>query len=266
MFFLTYCLIVAIWFDVGAGLSVCPSEEVVKERMEATDTVREAVVTIFSSILDDSSSTEGNISLTNAEIYENVATSLDTTVTPDGFVKFEEAISEIAAATYAACSLPEGLRVQGDDIPMLAERFFNYTRAGNISQAREVYGQLLCLQQLLTADSSVRKKRQDHKTDQELLNEFFDMLEGHPDVIGPLFGLTDDQFFGIPPTLAFVVDDTGSMGGEINSVKQLIFSFISVERSNPIAYILTTFNDPGKYCSQAAFCLVAVLSSISMYS
>ena len=250
MAFPSYCLIIAIWVYVGEGLSVCPSEEVVEERMEATDTVRESVTIIFSSILnDDSSGTGENGSLTNMEVYEDIATSLNTTVTPDGFVKFEEAISEIAAATYAACSLPEGLRVQGDDIPELVERFFNFTTAGNISQAREVYGQLLCLQLLLTADSSVRKKRQDPKTDEDLLNEFFDMLEGHPNITAPLFGLTDDQFFGTPPTLAFVVDDTGSMGDEIDSVKQLIFSFISVERTNPIGYILTTFNDPGNKCS-----------------
>ena len=243
--FLSYCLITAIWFYVGEGLSMCPSEEVVEERMEATDTVRESVMIIFSSILNDGSSgMEENISLTNMEVYESIATSLNTTVTPDGFANFEEAISEIAAATYAACSLPEGVRVQGDDIPVLTEQFFNLTSAGNISQAREVYGQLLCLQQLLTADSSARKRRQDFKTDLDLLNEFFDMLEGHPNITAPLFGLTEDQFFGTPPTLAFVVDDTGSMSDEIDSVRQLIFSFISVERTNPIGYILTTFNDP----------------------
>ena len=52
-------------------------------------------------------------------------------------------------------------------------------------------------------------------------------------------------FSEVPPTLAFVVDDTGSMGGEISSVQRLIHSFIKTERSEPLAYILTTFNDPG---------------------
>ena len=252
MAFVSCCIVILVLLGITAGSSVCPSEEVIIERMEATETVKESIQIIFSSVLYNSSGTETNSSLTDMEVYERIATSLNATVTPEGFVKFEEAISEIAASTYAACSTPEESRVQADDIPELAARFFNLTSAGNISKAREVYGQLLCLQQLLTTENntSVRERRQEgFKTDLELLNEFFDMLEGHPDIVEAIFGLSDtnDPFSNIFPTLAFVVDDTGSMSGEIASVKHLIFSFIKVERSNPIAYILTTFNDPGSY-------------------
>ena len=241
MAFLSCCFVILVLLDITAGSSICPSEEEITERMEATETVRESIHIIFSSVLNDSSGTvRRNDSLTDMEVYERIATSLNATVTPEGFVKFEEAISEIAASTYAACSAPEESRVQADDIPELTERFFNPTSAGNISQAREVYGQLLCLQQLLTTENSTS-----FKTDLELLNEFFDMLEGHPTIVSSIFGLANDPFSNILPTLAFVVDDTGSMSGEIASVKTLIFSFIKVERSNPIGYILTTFNDPG---------------------
>ena len=246
MAILSCCIIILVLLEVGGGFSVCPSEEMVEERMEATETVRESIVVIFSKVLNNSSSTEGNSTLTNMQVYEHIATSVNATVSPSGFVNFEEAISEIAAATFAACSGPEESRVTPDDIPVLTESFFNFSSAGNISQAREVYGKLLCLQSLLTEESHSRKKRQGgFKTDIELINEFFDMLKGHPTIVSAIFGLTDDQFFGLPPTLAFVVDDTGSMSGEISAVQQLIFSFLSVERTNPIAYILTTFNDPG---------------------
>lgn len=247
MAFLTCCIIILVLLDVGAGFSVCPSDDMVEERMEATETVRESIIVIFSNVLNTSvNSTGGNSSLTNMDVYERIATSVNATVSPSGFVRFEEAVSEIAAATYSACSGPEESRVQPDDIPQLAQRFFNLTSTGNISQAREVYGKLLCLQRILTEESHVRKKRED-KTDIELINEFFDMLEGHPEIVSSLFGLTDEQMFGLLPTLAFVVDDTGSMSGEISAVQRLIFSFLSVERTNPIAYILTTFNDPGIY-------------------
>ena len=47
-----------------------------------------------------------------------------------------------------------------------------------------------------------------------------------------------------PPTLAFVVDNTGSMWDEIDAVKDIILSFTKTERNRPIAYILITFNDP----------------------
>ena len=242
-------MVILVLLKVGAGLSVCPSEEVITERMEATATVRESISIIFSSVLN-SSSTETNGSLTDMEVYERIADSVNATVTPEGLVRFEEAISEIAAATYAACSAPEEPTVHVDDIPELTESFFNFASAGNISQAREVYGQLLCLQQLLTAENVSRKRREmdsEFKTDLQLINEFFDLLSGHPDIVSSLFRLIIDLFdrFRVPATLAFVVDDTGSMAGEIASVKQLIFSFISVERTNTIGYILTTFNDPG---------------------
>ena len=47
------------------------------------------------------------------------------------------------------------------------------------------------------------------------------------------------------PTLAFVVDDTGSMGGEISAVKDLIKAIIKAEKSSVYYYILGTINDPG---------------------
>ena len=247
-------MVILALLKVGAGLSVCPSEEVLTERMEATETVRESISIIFSSVLG-SSSTETNGSLTDMEVYERIATSVNATVTPEGFVRFQEAISEIAAATYAACSASEEPTVHVDDIPELTESFFNFTTAGNISQAREVYGQLLCLQQLIKTENGSRKRRQmdsEFKTDLQLLDEFFDMLSRHPN-ISTILGLSDVPFSSMSPTLAFVVDDTGSMTNEITSVKQLIFSFISVERTKPIAYILTTFNDPGIQLSFMCF-------------
>ena len=233
-----YIVAILVMVGVVSGASVCPPEEVLNERMEATETVRKSVTEVFSYVLNVSSSTDRNSSLTNMEIYEGIATSINATVTQSSYVKFEEAISETAASTYSACSAPEESRIQVDDTPELIEMFFDFTNSGNISLAREVYGKLLCLQSLLETENQTR-------TEQAELDAFFDMLKGHPDIVAPIFGFTDDQFFGNFPTLAFVVDDTGSMSAEISSVRSLIFSFISVERSNPIAYILTTFNDPG---------------------
>ena len=262
MTFLTCCIIILVLLDVGAGFPVCPSDDIMQERMEATETVRESIIIIFPNLLNSSSvnSTEGNSSLTNMEVYKHITTSVNATVSPSGFVRFKEAVSEIAAATYSACSGPEESRIQSDDIPQLTERFFNLTNTGNISQAREVYGKLLCLQRLLIEKSHVRKKREDSgfKTYIELINDFFDMLEEHPEIVNSLFGLTDNQIFGLPPTLAFVLDDTGSMSDEISAVQRLIFSFLSVERTNPIGYIFTTFNDPG--------IAIVIVTAIRIYS
>ena len=202
-----YVTIILVIVGIVSGISVCPSEEVLNERMEATVTVRESVIEVFSSVLNVSSR---NNSLTSMEVYEQIATSVNATVTQSGLVRFEEAISEIAAFTYAACSASEESRVQANDTSVLIEMFFTFTNSGNITLAREVYGKLLCLQSLLETEGQTRTKRQNHQTE---LDAFFDMLEGHPDIVAPIFGLTEDQFFGILPTLAFVVDDTSWQHG-----------------------------------------------------
>ncbi|KAL5505263.1 hypothetical protein EMCRGX_G006667 [Ephydatia muelleri] len=45
------------------------------------------------------------------------------------------------------------------------------------------------------------------------------------------------------PTLAFVVDTTGSMANGIAGVRQAIKSIIALEQQNPFFYVLTPFND-----------------------
>ena len=223
---------------IVAGLSTCPSEEVVEERMEAVATVQGTVRDVFSRVLNDSAI--ANSSLTNMEVYESIATSIGVTATPSGFVQFQEAISEIAAATFGACTAPDESRVGPDDIPELTARFIILTDAGSISEARRVYGKLLCLRDLLSAGES-RKRQVDPFAE---LEAFFDSLDG--DRVATIFGV-GDIFSPDPPTLAFVVDDTGSMSAEIDSVQTLIRSFIATERSDPLAYILTTFNDPSTF-------------------
>ena len=220
---------------IVAGLSTCPSEEVVEERMEAIATVQKTVRDVFSRVLNDSAI--ANNSLTNMEVYESITTSIGVTATPSGFVQFQEAISEIAAATFDACSAPDESRVGPDDIPELTARFISLTDAGSISEARRVYGKLLCLRNPLSAGESRKRPLAE-------LEAFFNSLDGNR--LATMFGV-GDIFNPAPPTLAFVVDDTGSMSDEISSVQRLIRSFIATERSDPLAYILTTFNDPSTF-------------------
>jgi len=190
-----------------------------------------------------------NTSFTKMQVYEHIAAYTNVTVTSTGYVKFEEAISEVAASTYATCSTPSELRNYQDAIAGLNESFISSIQAENISKAREIYGKLLCLQQLLTTES-----RELPDSGIELFNGFMNMLRSYFHGISSLFGLNETQFFSAVPSLAFVVDDTGSMGEEIDAVKGLIHSFISVERSGPIIYILTTFNDPGTVCIYMYIC------------
>lgn len=80
-------------------------------------------------------------------------------------------------------------------------------------------------------------KRDDH----ELLKMWYDDLSSTD--LPPLFYPDLDE--SEMRTLAFVVDDTGSMTDDINTVKKLIKAIIEAERTSPFFYILGTFNDPG---------------------
>lgn len=222
-------------FSIVTGLPTCPTESFIEERAEAVEAVQASVRNVFSKVLNDS--TIANDSLSSEEVYEHIATSVGLPATPSGFVHFQEAVSEIIVAKLDACSKIDESRITAEYISELTKRFIALTDANNISLAREVYGELLCIQDLLSPSDKSRKRRQGDPSD--LLDAFFDSLDGERLAAIFLVPLFEE------PTLAFVVDDTGSMGAEISSVQRLIRSFIKTERTNPIAYILTTFNDPG---------------------
>ncbi|XP_065886855.1 uncharacterized protein [Dysidea avara] len=226
--------------NIVVALEECPIiiEEYVEPRTEATNTTKESVREVFSRVLMDPTLSDDDLS--DKEVYEQITDSLKVSSSPAGFRQFQEAVSEIASATFRACAAPEESRVRPDDIPDLTKRFFTLSDAGDINEARKVYGTLLCLRSLLSpADDGKKVKRQGDSFDE--LEDFFDSLDS--DRITTIFGIV--LFSPVPPTLAFVVDDTGSMSAEISSVQRLIRSFIKTERSEPLAYILTTFNDPG---------------------
>ena len=230
-------LIFLVGFNIVAGSTTCPTGEFIEERAEVVETVQASVKTVFSKVLNDSTIANDSLS----EVYERVATSVGLSATPTGYVQFQEAISEVIVAKSDACSTIDKSKVTTDYIKKLTKQFVILTDAKNITLAREIYGKLLCLQDHLTSSDKSRAKRQADPS--ELLKDFFDSLDGKR--VATIFGV--GIFSEVPPTLAFVVDDTGSMSNEINSVRKLIHSFIKTERSEPLAYILTTFNDPGSH-------------------
>ena len=236
----SYCLLllaIAIGYSMVGGLSTCPTNKVLEERAEAAEAVQASVRSVFSKVLNDS--TIANGSLSDMEVYKHIATMVGVPATSTGFVQFQEAISEVIVAKIDACSTIDKSEITTDYISTLTKRFLALTDAKNISLARVVYGKLLCIQDVLSPSDIERERREEDPS--ELLSTFFDSLEGER--MATIFGF--GVFSEVPPTLAFVVDDTGSMGGEISSVQRLIRSFIKTERSEPLAYILTTFNDPG---------------------
>ena len=74
--------------------------------------------------------------------------------------------------------------------------------------------------------------------------------------IGICFGLAKQVY-----TVAFVVDDTGSMGGEIAHVQRLITDFVESGAASPSHYILTSFNDPSEKHVKLIKCTCSVITS-----
>ena len=61
------------------------------------------------------------------------------------------------------------------------------------------------------------------------------------DIFGFNFKQKEDYF----PALAFVIDTTGSMSGQIGTATRVIANIIKQEQQNPFFYVLTPFNDYG---------------------
>lgn len=230
--FLRYSLLLLAIVGFASGSSFCPNKYV-EDWMETTKVVETSVRRVFSRVLNDS--TIVNDSLSNEEVYKLIAAILGVPITSDGFSHFQEAIIEITVAKLSACSGSERDRVGVDDISKLVANFSALVGAKNMSQAYKIYGKMLCMQEIL---SDGKRKRQ-----VDPFETFYDSVNGNQ--LATIFGITNIIDLRSKPTLAFAVDDTGSMSEEIKSVQNLIHSFVKTERSEPHAYILTTFNDPG---------------------
>jgi len=242
--------LVALWLPSVVVAQTCPPQieqcNYAASRQDTNDAVINTLVSVFSGIVGTPVEEEDE-----RQLYETVSTGLGINATSEGFVRFQEAVNEIAVASLQECSRPESERVSLDDVTNLAATFHQLLNNSNVTQAREIYGKLVCLQSLSQQpEIGSRKKRQSTETENlKELEEFFENLEG--EILATIFGLQyiiieEEQVISISrPTLAFVVDDTGSMAEEIESVQRLIRSFVRTERTNPISYILATFNDPG---------------------
>jgi len=98
---------------------------------------------------------------------------------------------------------------------MTIAMFDNATADGNFSQERQLLGTLLSLQDLLEGNVTRRKRQSPIR----VFNDFFNSLDGDM----AMFGLLSSSFPANLRTLAFVIDDTGSMADEISSA-QIFYS------------------------------------------
>ena len=189
-------------------------------------------------------------------VYTAVAEEFDVEATDEGYNNFTEAIAEITEAKEEACK-GDG-SVSEEDIPRLAREYKELKGdiEENINKIRDIFGKMLCLSERSGHEDKKRKRRDAHCPDYGApcpcpedgiiicVCEFFSCLDPDDD-IRPVLGIGDvfvEEFGGFP-CLAFAVDTTGSMGGEIETVKEVIRAFIASEVDGPSCYVLQPFND-----------------------
>lgn len=177
----------------------------------------------------------GNSTVPTVEdAYKAVLAVVDKEDNLENAAEFYEALGEITKAVYRSCfgEMPIAL----DSFSSVKKQFGQALRGRQINQLREVYGLLLCLKHLSETDNRKRKKRLTASEIQTFFGEItaddFEMIFFH---------------FGRPYSVAFIIDDTGSMADDIQAAKCLVRGFLNALRGEPAKYILGTFNDPSKY-------------------
>ena len=125
--------------------------------------------------------------------------------------------------------------ISADDIRILISAFKSKLSDKKLRETRKIYGILLC----------INSKQSSKRSAYTELHAFFDSLDGGDVLEELIFSYGEEEEEDATYSLAFVVDDTGSMGDEIGAVKSLILinGFIRTENVEPIIYILSTFND-----------------------
>ena len=182
--------------------------------------------------------------------YEELAHVFNQSVSTEGYNKFVAAVDEIYTAYTTVC---EGITdVPGSGtIAGLAASFdevtqgFNIMSAESLSQARSIYGELLCYQEKQSIAG--RKRRQvppsmcARACPEEITDpcHFFACLS--VSIIQHIMGFGNS---GVgEPCIGFLVDTTGSMSVEIAAAKRVILQFIKSQADTTNCYLLVPFND-----------------------
>ena len=226
-----------IWFTLVIS---CPAnfEVIAKQKTSSSRVVRKEIRSAIKNTLNLSE----NIT-TDKEAFAKLAKTIKVINTTENFVKFQNAINEISEASYEACYGSSSSLVLPEETPVLIEKF--KVAANKSTEARRIFGRLLCLKQKFQTKNItaliVKRQASDNSSYDEILQAWFNSLSIH--------NVSALLFVGEPVgrTLAFVIDDSGSMNNEIDAVKKLTKAIVKAEKSAPLYYILVTFNDPGNH-------------------
>ena len=151
--------------------------------------------------------------------------------------KFLEAINSIerAVANARASGVHYNRFTLTKQLSTLKRLLVTAITSKSYKYAREILGQIMYL--LSTKNSPPGREKRSPQTEGD------NFLQGLRQQVG---SSTFDSFMAVQGdvTLMFVIDDTGSMGNEIQATKNIAIDIINYPRQAPVEYILSPFNDP----------------------
>ena len=259
---LIYLVLIATMFPVTLSLSC--DNRFVAQYIQKVDNSTSTFLTELNDIVTISSP-GANISSNNTlrDLYSTLVHSFNLTGTSDGFDNFSMALDTILESYFRACYGADDERPTKADAPRLLSQFlFLLENHTNITTIRKLYGQLSCLKDFSNNKELTKRQtgnRLSECASKPTIRELYDCLE--PDDLSCIFHLERDcaramasnqgiiRTFPDPSDcVGFVVDTTGSMSDEIESVKEVIQNFTASEQDTlTLCYTLVPFNDFGDY-------------------
>ena len=165
-------------------------------------------------------------------LYETLSKALNITISKLQYNEFSSAIIEIAEQYLKACKAPTRT---SSTLYTLYDQLVEVRQSSASNKAnllRSILAKTLC--------SHTRNKRQSVGNPNS--TDFFRLITDFE--ARNIFGFNFYEWSHLKfPTLAFVVDTTGSMSAAIAGVKEAIKSIIALEQQNPFFYVLTPLND-----------------------
>ena len=151
--------------------------------------------------------------------------------------KFLEALDQIERAVYEAQAAGSRYRHSSQRLAKIKANIKLATQKRNYLFARQSLGHGI-YSAIKLSKMSGRKRR---CTSSCPVKAFMDSIKKE---LGPS---AFDTFMSVngDVTLMFAIDDTGSMGDEIQAAKDIAASIVNHPRDDTVDYILSPFNDPG---------------------
>ena len=166
-------------------------------------------------------------------LFGTLSKALNVTISKLQYDEFSSAIIEIAEAYLIACkaSIPSSATIYTLYDQLMKVRQSNAWNKTNL--LRSILAKTLCFHTINKRESVTKP----------VSSDFFRLITDFKAT--NIFGFNFQNWSSLRPfpTLAFVVDTTGSMAYAIAGVREAIKSIIALEQQNPFFYVLTPFND-----------------------